>query len=129
MPSRPSHQNVLVREAVLLVPAELLGDEAMHAAGGEHLRQTGRIAEHVGDPHLRAAATEALLEVALAEHDLAHEALARRQVHVGLDPHATDRDPLTAFDLLDDLGEQLGMAFFDPRVAAAPDDAANTYSG
>ena len=31
-----------VRELVLLVPAQLLGDEPVHAAGGEHLRQTGR---------------------------------------------------------------------------------------
>ena len=31
--------------------------------------------------------------------DLPGEALARRQVHVGLDPHPADRDPLPAVDL------------------------------
>ena len=105
-----------VREQVLLVPTELLGDEAVHAPGGEHLREPGRVAEHVGDPHLGAAVAELLLEVPLAEHDLTHETLARWQVHVRLDPHAADRHPLAALDPLDDLREQLGMASFDPRV-------------
>ena len=65
-----------VREAVLAVPRQLLGDEAVHPAGHEHLRQPGRVAEHVGDPHLAAADAELLLEEALPEHDLAHDRLA-----------------------------------------------------
>ena len=49
-------------------------------------------------------------------HDLAHDALARRQVHVRLDPHAADRDPLAGGDLVGDAGEQLRLALGDPRV-------------
>ncbi len=105
-----------VREAVLLVPAELLGDEAVAPAGAEDLRRGGRVAEHVGDPNLGAAHTEARLEVALAVHQLAHQALPARQVHVGLDPHPADRLPLPAGDLGGDPLEQLRGAFLDPRV-------------
>ena len=105
-----------VREAVGAVPRQLLGDEAAHAAGGEHLRQPGRVAEHVGDPHLAAPTAEVLLEVALAVDDLADDALAGRQVHVRLDPHPADRHPLPVGDLVDDAGEQLRLALGDPRV-------------
>ena len=97
-----------------------------HPAGGEDLRQAGRVAEHVGDPHLGAAHAEVLLEVALAVHDLAHEALARRQVHVGLDPHAADRDPLPVGDLVRDAVEQLGLALLRSTRTAGP---ASTRSG
>jgi hypothetical protein len=77
-----------------------------------------RVAEHVGDPHLGAAhaVAEPVLEPALPEHDLADEALARRQVHVGLDPHAADRDPAPAATLLADAFEQVGVALLDPGV-------------
>ena len=95
-----------VGEPVLLVPRQLLRDEATHPARREDLRQPGRIPEHVGDPHLLATLTELLLEVPLAEHDLAHEALAGRQVHVGLDPHAADRYPLATLDPFGDAVEQ-----------------------
>ncbi len=106
----------VVGEPVLLVPRQLLGHEAGHPAGCEHLRQAGRVAEHVGDPHLGAAPPEVLLEVPLAVHDLADEALAGRQVHVGLDPHPAGRHPLSARDLRRDAGEELGLAVLDPRV-------------
>ena len=106
----------VVGEPVLLVPRQLLRHEAGHPAGCEHLWQTGRVAEHVGDPHLGAAPPEVPLEVPLAVHDLAHEALAGRQVHVGLDPHPAGRHPLSARDLRRDAGEELGLAVLDPRV-------------
>ena len=106
----------VVGEAVLLVPRQLLRHEAGHPTGREHLRQTGRVAEHVGDPHLGAAPPEVPLEVPLPVHDLADEALAGRQVHVGLDPHPAGRHPLSALDLRRDAGEELGLAFLDPRV-------------
>ncbi len=106
----------VVGEDVLLVPRQLLRDEAGHPTLCEHLRQARGIAEHVGDPHLVAAAAETLLEVALAVHDLTDEALPRRQVHVRLDPHPADRDPLPALDALDDLREQLGMTLLHPGV-------------
>jgi hypothetical protein len=105
-----------VGEGVLLVPAELLGDESTHAAGGEHLRESGGVAEHVGDPDLGATAAELLLEPALTEHDLTHQALAGGQVHVGFHPHAADRNPLAPLDTLDDPREQLRVVLLDPRV-------------
>jgi hypothetical protein len=105
-----------VGERVLLVPAELLGDETVHAPRSEDLRQPGRVAEDVGDPDLGAATAERLLEVALAEHDLAHQALAGRQVHVGFDPHPTHGCPLAALDPLEDLREELRVILLDPRV-------------
>ncbi len=106
----------VVREPVLFVPTQLLGDETMHSPSGEHLGKTGWISEHIGDPDLGTPRAEVLLEVALPEHDLADEALPRGQVHVGLDPHSTDRHPLTTFDACRDLREQLGVAVFDPCV-------------
>ena len=105
-----------VREPVLAVPRQLLGDEPLHAAGGEDLGQPGGVAEHVGDPHLATAHAEVLLEEALPEHDLADDALAGRQVHVGLDPHPAGRDPLAGADLLGDPGEQLRLPLPDPLV-------------
>ena len=49
-------------------------------------------------------------------HDLAGEALPRRKVHVGLDPHPTDGNPLPGGNLLTDFREQVGVAFFYPGV-------------
>ena len=53
-----------------------------------------RVAEHVRQPQLRAAAAELALEEPLAVQQLAHQRLAGRQVGVRLDPGAADRDPL-----------------------------------
>ena len=54
-PVEPLPPERVVGEAVGAVPRQLLRDEAAHAAGDEHLRQPGGVAEHVGDPHLGAA--------------------------------------------------------------------------
>ena len=106
----------VVREAVGRVPRQLLRHEPAHAARRVELRHRRRVAEHVRDPDLAAPASEPRLEVALAVHDLAGEALAGRQVHVGFDPHAADGDPLTAVDLDVDPLEQVGFVVLDPRV-------------
>ncbi|MEJ7720155.1 MAG: hypothetical protein WKF58_06760 [Ilumatobacteraceae bacterium] len=106
----------VVREPVRLVPRELLCHESGDAGGGEHLREPGRIAEHVGDPDLGAAHAEARLEVALAEHELTNDRLARRKVHVGLDPHPADRDELPTRDVVADALEQGGVVLLDPGV-------------
>ena len=95
----------------------------------EQLRQPGGVAEHVGDPHLGAAHAEVLLEVALAVDDLAHQALTGRQVHVGLDPLPTDRDPLPGGHLLGDAGEELGLALARPTRTAGPASATKRCSG
>ena len=106
----------LVREPVGLVPRQLLGDEPAHPPGGEDLRQASRVAEDVGDPHLRARHTEVLGEPALSVDDLAGDALPRREVHVRFDPHPPDRDPLPGGDLGGDPLEQLRFALADPLV-------------
>ena len=105
-----------VGKAVLLVPGQLLGHEPSAARGGEHLGQRGRVAEHVGDPDLGAATPEVLFEEALAVHELADDGLAARQVHVRLDPHAADGEPLPRRRLLLDAGEEAGMAVAHPLV-------------
>ena len=106
----------VVRELVGRVPRQLLGDEPPHPAGGVQLRHAGRVAEHVGNPDLGAALPEPALEPALTVHDLARQAFTRRQVHVGLDPHPADGQPLSLSDLVGDPLEQLGMALLDPGV-------------
>ncbi len=68
------------------------------------------IAEHVGDPDLGRALAQVLLEEPLPVGDLADERLGPGQVRVGLDPHATDRDPSP-------LGRALLDALEDGRVA------------
>ncbi len=105
-----------VRELVGLVPAQLLRNEAVAPAGAENLGQRRRVAEHIGKPCLLAAHSEPRLEVALAVHKLAHQAFAAGQVHVGLDPHATDRLPLAAGYPLANAIEQRRVVLFHPFV-------------
>src|SRR3954468_16380170 len=105
-----------VGEQVLLVPTQLLGDEPRATSLAEDLRQCRRVPEHVGDPHLRTARAEPRLEVTLTEHELANDALAARQVHVGLDPHPTDGMPLAGRHLLADALEQRRVVAFYPIV-------------
>ena len=103
-------------EEVLLVPTQLLSDEPRTPALFEDLRQRRRVAEHVRDPNDRTAHPEPRLEVALPEHQLAHDALATWKVHVGLDPHAADGMPLAAGNLVADVFEDGRVAAFDPVV-------------
>lgn len=105
-----------VRESVLLVPAQLLCDEPVAPSGREDLRQGGRIAEDVGDPHLVAPPAEAALEVTLPVHQLPHEALAAGQVHVGFHPHRADRLPLPGGDALTNALEQRRVLALHPVV-------------
>ncbi len=103
-------------EHVLLVPTELLRDEPGAPARSKYLRKSRRVPEHIGDPDHRTASTELRLEVPLPEHQLPHDALTARQVHVGLDPHAADRVPLTGSNLGLDAFEQGWLSVLDPLV-------------
>ena len=98
-----------VREAVRVVPRQLLRDERAHAGARGDLRQRGGVAEDVGDPQLVALDAELLQEEAGAERDLTDECLAARDVRVGLDPHAADRLPSS-------FGDAPFDAFPDGRV-------------
>ena len=105
-----------VGETVLLVPAQLLGHEPVTATGGKDLRQRGGIAKHVGDPHLGASHAEPALEVPLAVHHLAHQALATGQVHVGFNPHAAHRHELPRRHPFGDACKQCRVVAFHPVV-------------
>ena len=105
-----------MRKQVLLVPAQLLGDESCASSVHEHLRECGRIPEHVGDPDLGVADAEPRLEVALAVHQLTGDALTARQVHVGLYPHTAHRLPLPGRHLVADALEQRRVLALDPLV-------------
>jgi hypothetical protein len=81
-------QEAVVGQDVVLVPGELLGQEPADAALLHDLGQGGRIAEHVGQPHVVGLDPELVEVEALAVDDLADQGLARGDVAVGLDPHA-----------------------------------------
>ena len=63
---------------------------------------------------MRAVTPYCLLEVALADEELADEGFAVGEVEVGLDPHAADDLPAALFDALADLVVHLGIFFGDP---------------
>ena len=114
----------VVGEPVGAVPRQLLGEEPVDPAGRHDPGEAGRVAEHVGDPDLGALHAEVLLEEPLAVGDLADQRLAARQVGVGLDPHAADRDPLASGDLVLDALEDGREALAHPVVLdglAAPE--------
>ena len=106
----------VVREAVDLAPRHLLGQEPGDPGLAQDLRQRGAVAEHVWQPQVGGLPAELLDEEALAVDDLAHQGLARRDVAVGLHPHAADRLELAAFDLLPDALVEAGVTVLDPRV-------------
>ncbi len=63
---------------------------------------------------MRAVTPYCLLEVALADEELADEGFAVGEVEVRLDPHAADDLPAALFDALADLVVHLGIFFGDP---------------
>ena len=115
-PVDPFPQEAVVGEHVVLVPGQLLGQEAVDAGLAHDLGKVGRVPEDVGQPYLGRVPPELPGEEALAVEDLAHERLARRDVAVGLDPHAPDRLELSAFDLLLHAAVEVRVPVFHPRV-------------
>ena len=104
----------VVWHAVGLVPGDLLGEEVAGAGGRDDLRERGRVAERVRQPHLGALHPELLEEEALPGHELPRHRLAAGHVGIGFDPHAADRDELTAGDLGPDPFEEFGVVVPDP---------------
>ena len=98
------------------VPGQLLGQEARDPRLAHQLRQLGGVAEDVRVPELRAAAAELGLEEALAVEELARQRLPGRQVAVGLDPGAADRDPAAGGDGLAHPRVERRGAVAQPRV-------------
>ncbi len=79
-----------VGEVVDVVPAQLLGQEAVHASEAAELRDLGRVSERVRQPEGLGAGAKVALEEALAVEELADEGLAAGHVGVVLDPAASD---------------------------------------
>ena len=78
---------------VVFRPAQLTGHKVIHVAQLHDLRQRGGIAEHVRQPEDAVVLAEFLAEELLAIQELAYQRFARRDVAVGLDPHAAFRLP------------------------------------
>ena len=83
----------VVGQLVLVVPAQLGGDEGVNLALFENLRQSGGVAEHVRQPQEGALFAELPLEKPGAIEELPHKGLPRGQVAVALHPHAAARLP------------------------------------
>ena len=105
----------VVREAVDLVPRDLLSEHPAHSGQPSELRQGRRIAERVGQPHLVATVTQAFGEPSRAEGELAAYRLAGEQVAVRLDPHPPDRDDGTGGDGRLQPREEIGLVLLQPR--------------
>ncbi len=101
-------------EDVVLVPGELLGQEPPDPAQSHDLREGGRIAEDIGQPHI-IGLDPAFIEVeALAVHDLTDERLTRRDVAIGLHPHASGGfEPALVYAFLEPL-PQVGVVLGHP---------------
>ena len=82
----------VVRELVLLVPGDLLGQEPLRPGQLHQLRQRRGVAERVRQPDLLGVDAVLVQEEPLAVHELPGQRLAAGQVGVGLDPHAAHRN-------------------------------------
>ena len=112
----PSHQNVLCGNRLTSLHDIFWVRNDEIPAAFEDLRERGRVAEHVGQPQVGRLAPELVEEEALAVHDLADQRLARRDIAVGLDPHAPDRLEPAGRDLLADPLVQRRVDLLHPRV-------------
>ena len=83
-----------------VVPVHFLRDEVVHAGALVDLRELPVVAEGVGVPADAGGDAVLLLEVALADEELADEGFAVGKVEVGLDPHAANDLPAALFDAL-----------------------------
>ncbi len=95
----------VVRKFIELAPGNLLGQEIIDPALAHDLGKRCRVTEDIGNPDVARFIAELLLEKPLAVEDLAHQRFARGEVAIGLDPHGTNRLPLTATH-----------RFFDPLI-------------
>ena len=97
------------RVAFVVAPENFLGDEIVHPALRQQLRQRGRIAEGIRQPENAAVDAELLLKEPLAEHELPHERFAGGDVRVRFDIPRAFGDPAARLRGLADAGVQLGI--------------------
>ncbi len=86
-------------QAVVLVPADLDGEEILQAGFFDQLRQVPGIAKDIRQPEHRAfgSLAEIFAEEGPPQEELAGQRFGAAQVAVGLDPHAAHRFPGAAF--------------------------------
>ena len=105
-----------MREFVELTPGNLLGQKIFDPAFAHDLRQGGRIAENVGNPHVLGLVTKLFLEVALAVEDLPDQRFARDEIAIRFDPHGADGFPLAALHRLFDSFPNGGIVGLHPGI-------------
>ena len=92
----------------------LLGDEVVDAGALVDLRELPIVTKRVRVPADAGGDAVLLLEVALADEQLANEGLTAGEVEVRLNPHATDDLPAAFLDALLDLLVHLGVLVGHP---------------
>ncbi len=108
----------VIGHAVVLVPAQLDGEEVVQAGLLDELRQRPGVAEDIRQPQhgrLRVRA-EVLAEIAAPQQKLARQRLRAAQVAVGLNPHAADGLPAPLRHPRADRLEELWMILADVLV-------------
>src|SRR5438045_8861831 len=85
----------VVRDAIRLAPAQLVGNEVAQASRGHQRGQGPGEAERVGQPHHVCLDTKFMLEIARTDEHLASERLTVWQVAVRFDRHPAHRLPTT----------------------------------
>ena len=103
-------EEVVVGEAVGIVPGgHLVGDEVIHAALFQDLRQDPAVAEHVRQPGVVDGLAEGTAKEVLTIEQLTNQALGSRHVAVRLHIHGAHRLEAALGHLLLQLREQLGI--------------------
>jgi len=108
----------VIRQVVVLVPADLDGEEVFQPGLLDQLRQRPGIAEHIRQPQHRRLCPrpEVLPKEAAAQQKLAGQRLRAADVAVGLNPHPTDRLPAPLGHPLPDGREQRRVVLPDKLV-------------
>src|SRR5690554_1004677 len=100
----------LIRQAVELVPANLVRDEVSNAGARDQLRQRPGITKRVGQPeNRRLDVAKALPEISPAKQKLPHQRFGPAGVAIRLDPRTADHFPAALGHALADLFEQRGL--------------------
>ena len=106
----------VVRDAVGVVPGQLLCEEVLAAGQARHLRECAGVPEGVGKPDVGGLYAQLLDEEPLALDELPHQRLGADHVGVRLHPHAAHGDEPALLDPGAQPLEELGVAVLDPGV-------------
>ena len=106
----------VVREFVVAVPGELLGQEEVEPADAQNLRKLAGVAEDIREPERARHDAEFVAEEVHAVEELADEGFAVGQVAVGFHPHAALDFPFALGDGVAHLFEEGGIVLFAVAV-------------